>query len=110
MTVTTSRRIRGAWRGCRDDPVVFPIDPRTRKNADEFGLLGHLDRVAVIEPIGYLEMLSLVDGAAAVITDSGGLQEEATALGVPCLTLREQTERPVTLTHGTNRLAPSLDE
>ncbi len=87
-------------------PVVFPIHPRTRKNADEFGLLGQLDRVTVIEPIGYLEMLSLVDGAAAVITDSGGLQEEATALGVPCLTLREQTERPVTLTQGTNRLAP----
>jgi UDP-N-acetylglucosamine 2-epimerase (non-hydrolysing) len=60
----------------------------------------------VLEPLGYLEMLGLVDGAALVLTDSGGLQEETTALGVPCVTLREQTERPVTITEGTNRLAP----
>jgi UDP-N-acetylglucosamine 2-epimerase (non-hydrolysing) len=86
-------------------PVVFPIHPRTWKRAHEFGLLDTLDRVTVVEPIGYLKMLSLVDGAAVVITDSGGLQEESTALGVPCLTLREHTERPVTVIEGTNRLA-----
>src|SRR5690554_2515541 len=62
--------------------------------------------LCVTEPLGYLEMLSLTDGAAVVLTDSGGLQEETTVLGVPCITLREQTERPVTITEGTNRLAP----
>ncbi|HEX8244858.1 MAG TPA: UDP-N-acetylglucosamine 2-epimerase (non-hydrolyzing), partial [Longimicrobium sp.] len=87
-------------------PVVFPVHPRTRRNARAFGLSAQLGRLAVTEPLGYREMLGLVDGAAAVLTDSGGLQEETTALGVPCVTLREQTERPVTLSHGTNRLAP----
>ena len=87
-------------------PVVFPIHPRTAKNAESFGLGGALSALRVVEPLGYREMLSLVDGAAAVLTDSGGLQEETTVLGVPCVTLREQTERPVTLTEGTNRLAP----
>jgi UDP-N-acetylglucosamine 2-epimerase (non-hydrolysing) len=58
----------------------------------------------VIDPLGYVEFLSLVRGAAAVVTDSGGVQEESTILGVPCLTLRSETERPVTITHGTNRL------
>jgi UDP-N-acetylglucosamine 2-epimerase (non-hydrolysing) len=72
----------------------------------EFGLADRAARLKTVEPIGYVDMLALVDGAAAVLTDSGGLQEETTALGVPCLTLREQTERPVTITHGTNRLAP----
>jgi UDP-N-acetylglucosamine 2-epimerase (non-hydrolysing) len=65
-----------------------------------------LDRLRATEPLGYLEMLGLTDGCSVVLTDSGGLQEETTALGVPCVTLREQTERPVTITHGTNRLAP----
>jgi UDP-N-acetylglucosamine 2-epimerase (non-hydrolysing) len=60
----------------------------------------------VVEPLGYCGMLSLCHGAGAVLTDSGGLQEETTVLGVPCVTLREQTERPATITHGTNRLAP----
>jgi UDP-N-acetylglucosamine 2-epimerase (non-hydrolysing) len=87
-------------------PVVFPIHPRTRQKAEEFGLLGKLERLTVVEPLGYLEMLSLLDRAAVVISDSGGVQEETTALGVPCLTLREQTERPVTVTEGTNRLVP----
>jgi UDP-N-acetylglucosamine 2-epimerase (non-hydrolysing) len=86
-------------------PVVLPIHPRTRKNAAEFGLQGSLERLQVVEPLGYTEMLSLTDGAAVVLTDSGGLQEETTALGVPCVTLREQTERPITITEGTNRLA-----
>ena len=87
-------------------PVVFPVHPRTRKQAEAFGLAHQLDQLRVLEPLGYSEMLSLTDGAAAVLTDSGGLQEETTALGVPCVTLREQTERPVTVTNGTNRLAP----
>jgi UDP-N-acetylglucosamine 2-epimerase (non-hydrolysing) len=86
--------------------MVFPIHPRTRQKAEEFGLLGKLERLTVVEPLGYLDMLSLLDRAAVVITDSGGVQEETTALGVPCLTLREQTERPVTVTAGTNRLVP----
>ncbi len=87
-------------------PVVLPIHPRTRKNAEAFGLGDLLNRLTVLEPIGYREMLALTEGAAVVLTDSGGLQEETTALGVPCVTLREQTERPVTVTEGTNRLAP----
>ena len=60
----------------------------------------------MVDPVGYTEMLSLTHGAAAVLTDSGGLQEETTVLGVPCVTLREQTERPITLSEGTNRMAP----
>jgi UDP-N-acetylglucosamine 2-epimerase (non-hydrolysing) len=89
-----------------DLPVVFPIHPRTRARADEFGVQGRLAAVRAMPPLGYREMLSLVDGAAVVLTDSGGLQEETTALGIPCLTLREQTERPVTVVEGTNRLVP----
>jgi UDP-N-acetylglucosamine 2-epimerase (non-hydrolysing) len=87
-------------------PVVLPIHPRTHKNATRFGFDFLLRRLRVVEPLGYCEMLSLTDGAAVVLTDSGGLQEETTALGIPCITLREQTERPITITDGTNRLAP----
>lgn len=86
-------------------PVVFPIHPRTAKNADSFGLADRLQALEVTEPLGYREMLGLVDGAGIVLTDSGGLQEETTVLGVPCVTLREQTERPITVAQGTNRLA-----
>lgn len=78
-------------------PVVFPMHPRTGKNVEEFGLLGSLGRLITTEPLGYIEMLSLSDGAAVVLTDSGGLQEETTVLGVPCVTLRARTERPITL-------------
>jgi UDP-N-acetylglucosamine 2-epimerase (non-hydrolysing) len=87
-------------------PVVLPVHPRTRQRAEAFGLGGMLERLTAVEPLGYTEMLSVTDGAAVVLTDSGGLQEETTVLGVPCVTLREQTERPVTLTQGTNRMAP----
>ena len=66
-----------------------------------------MDRVRMIEPVGYLEMLDLVEHAFAVITDSGGLQEETTALGIPCLTIRPNTERPITISEGTNRLVPN---
>jgi UDP-N-acetylglucosamine 2-epimerase (non-hydrolysing) len=85
-------------------PVVFPIHPRTQARLAASGL--RFSRVRTMPPVGYLEMLDLVAGAYAVITDSGGLQEETTALGVPCLTVRENTERPVTITEGTNQLAP----
>lgn len=87
-------------------PVVFPIHPRTRRSAETFGVQGFLDRLITVEPLSYLEMLALNDGAAVVLTDSGGIQEETTALGIPCVTLREQTERPITLSEGTNRMAP----
>lgn len=87
-------------------PVVLPLHPRTRRNLASFGLESAAASVHMLGPVGYGEMISLTDGAAVVLTDSGGLQEETTALGVPCVTLREQTERPVTLTEGTNRMAP----
>ncbi|HEY7036169.1 MAG TPA: UDP-N-acetylglucosamine 2-epimerase (non-hydrolyzing) [Thermomicrobiales bacterium] len=87
-------------------PVVFPIHPRTRKNLAAFGLGAAAERLRLLEPQGYLQTLSLSDAAAVVLTDSGGLQEETTVLGVPCVTLREQTERPITVEQGTNRLAP----
>lgn len=90
----------------RDLPVVFPIHPRTRKNLDAFGFSRLVERLHLLEPQAYLPTLSLSDGAAVVLTDSGGLQEETTVLGVPCVTLREQTERPITITEGTNQLAP----
>lgn len=87
-------------------PVIFPIHPRTAKQAATFGLEGKLDAIRTVAPLAYREMVGLVESARCVLTDSGGLQEETTALGVPCVTLREQTERPITITEGTNRLAP----
>lgn len=94
-----------------DRPVVFPMHPRTRNRFKEFGLeeaLTSIDGLRLLEPLGYLEFLRLMEGAAVVVTDSGGIQEETTFLGVPCLTLREHTERPVTVEQGTNELL-SLD-
>ena len=87
-------------------PLVFALHPRTRANIERFGLAGLIDpqRMALLPPQGYLEMLGLMAGATLVLTDSGGLQEETTALGVPCLTLRENTERPITVEQGTNTL------
>ncbi len=88
-------------------PVVFPVHPRTRTKLVEFGLASRLlenGRLRLIEPLGYIEFLALLDNAALVFTDSGGIQEETTALGVPCLTFRDNTERPVTVDQGTNRL------
>src|SRR4029079_283731 len=81
-------------------PVIFPIHPRTRKRVQEFGL--SLDGIRAVDPLGYLEFLNLMSNAGMVLTDSGGLQEETTILRVPCLTLRQNTERPVTIDHGTN--------
>jgi UDP-N-acetylglucosamine 2-epimerase (non-hydrolysing) len=87
-------------------PLVFALHPRTRANIDRFGL-GELlasPRIILLPPQGYLEMLGLLAGAKLVLSDSGGLQEETTALGVPCLTIRENTERPITVEQGTNTL------
>jgi UDP-N-acetylglucosamine 2-epimerase (non-hydrolysing) len=86
-------------------PLVLPLHPRGRPVLEAAGL-GAIDpaRLRVIEPLGYIDFLSLVRGATLVLTDSGGIQEETTILGVPCLTLRPNTERPITITHGTNRL------
>jgi UDP-N-acetylglucosamine 2-epimerase (non-hydrolysing) len=103
---TLSTLLQSLARIAAECPVVLPLHPRTRARAREFGLEPLLERVQTTEPLGYLEMLGLTDGSSVVLTDSGGLQEETTALGVPCVTLRAQTERPVTITHGTNRLAP----
>lgn len=87
-------------------PLVFALHPRTRSNIDKFGLQGHLNaqRTVVLPPQGYLETVGLMDHARLVLTDSGGLQEETTALGVPCLTMRENTERPITVEQGTNTM------
>lgn len=88
----------------RERPVIFPVHPRTAQRLRDSGV--SLEGVRVLEPLRYMEMLDLVDGAYAVVTDSGGLQEETTALGVPCFTVRPNTERPITITEGTNRLVP----
>jgi len=93
--------------------VVFPIHPRTRAAAERFGLGGLLERpgMRLLPPQGYLQMLGLTREATLVLTDSGGLQEETTALGVPCITVRENTERPITMTDGTNTLTgPAPDK
>lgn len=87
-------------------PLVLALHPRTRARIDEFGLGDGFDPsgIAILPPQGYLEMLGLMSKATLVLTDSGGLQEETTALGVPCLTLRENTERPITIVEGTNTI------
>lgn len=90
----------------KDQAVVFPVHPRTRASFDAAGLSERLERAGVqlLEPVGYLDFLSLELGAGAVLTDSGGIQEETSALGVPCFTLRANTERPLTIEAGTNVL------
>ena len=91
-------------------PLVFPIHPRTRARAEAYGLLNDLEqnpRIHLAPPLGYLEFQGLVGDAKMVLTDSGGLQEETTALGIPCLTLRENTERPITVIEGTNTIVGS---
>lgn len=87
--------------------ILFPIHPRTRARLNEFGLMEALEKFEhfhLTDPVGYIDFMSIVSGAKLAITDSGGLQEETTYLGIPCLTVRENTERPITLTEGTNRL------
>jgi UDP-N-acetylglucosamine 2-epimerase (non-hydrolysing) len=85
--------------------LVFPIHPRTRKNLEEFGLMGKLSKkILILDPTGYIDFLALTRSANLLITDSGGIQEETTFLGVQCITVRNNTERPVTVTVGTNQL------
>lgn len=94
----------------QDQPIVFPIHPRTVKNLEDNGLMVRLKKLTgmkLIEPLGYLDFLKLMSNAKIVLTDSGGMQEETTILGVPCLTLRDNTERPVTVDVGTNQLVGS---
>ena len=86
-------------------PIVFPVHPRTRKTISELGLSARVNAIKnlrIVDPLGYLDFLSLSSSARLVLTDSGGIQEETTALGIPCLTLRENTERPITVEMGTN--------
>ncbi len=98
--------LRGLGAIAEEREVLLVVHPRTAKQIEAFGFESLLNPLRVTEPLPYVELLSLVDAAAAVVTDSGGLQEETTTLGVPCVTLREQTERPVTVEEGTNRLVP----
>ncbi len=108
---------RGALEGLLDAfaeiertlPIVFPVHPRTRKRFEEFHLterIAQMRNLHLMDPLGYLDFLNLMMGARIMLTDSGGIQEETTFLHVPCLTLRENTERGGTITHGTNRLVP----
>jgi UDP-N-acetylglucosamine 2-epimerase (non-hydrolysing) len=94
-------------------PVLFPLHPRTRQRIAEAGLFERardLANLKLLEPLGYMEFLGLMAQAKLVMTDSGGIQEETTILGIPCLTLRENTERPATITEGTNELVGSRAE
>jgi len=94
-----------------DLPVVFPIHPRTRKMLEASSFSTQGSGLRIIDPLGYLDFLRLQSSAALVITDSGGVQEETTFLGIPCLTVRPNTERPITITEGTNRLVdPERDD
>ncbi len=89
-------------------PVVFPVHPRTRKTIAELGFAERVKKIVglrLVDPLGYLDFLNLYSGAQLVLTDSGGIQEETSVLGVPCITLRENTERPITVTMGTNTIA-----
>ena len=85
-----------------DIPIIFPIHPRTRKRLKDLKNTKYNSNLHLIDPLGYLGFLKLQKDATLVITDSGGIQEETTFLGIPCLTIRENTERPVTVTLGTN--------
>jgi UDP-N-acetylglucosamine 2-epimerase (non-hydrolysing) len=88
-------------------PIVVPVHPRTRKTIAQLGFeerIAQMQGLRLIDPLGYLDFLSLYSNARLVLTDSGGIQEETSALGIPCLTLRENTERPITVTLGTNRI------
>jgi UDP-N-acetylglucosamine 2-epimerase (non-hydrolysing) len=110
---TFSSILRGLNELANAGPIFFSAHPRTRKRIAEFGLESHFDfesagtrdGIRILEPLGYLDFLCLMKYATVVVTDSGGIQEETTCLGVPCVTVRENTERPVTVTKGTNMIA-----
>ena len=90
----------------KDMPIFFPIHPRTKKNLESFHLMEKIngEDFELLPPLPYMKFLNLWKDASLVLTDSGGLQEETTTLGIPCFTIRENTERPITITHGTNQL------
>lgn len=99
------RLLRELERVAAQVPLVFAVHPRTRQRLKQFGLaFSPAAAIRLIEPLGYIDFMKLVTGARLVVTDSGGIQEETTYLGIPCLTLRDNTERPITITEGTNRL------
>ena len=108
--VEDAQTLEGLWRALAGAgaslPVVFPVHPRTRQRLEARAGIRTQEATGVrlLEPLGYMEFLDLVSDARVVLTDSGGLQEETTILGVPCLTLRGETERPITVSHGTNRV------
>ena len=93
-------------------PLIFPVHPRTMGHIEKFGLLEEIEEseITLLPPLGYLHLLGFMKNAKVVLTDSGGIQEETTALGVPCITLRENTERPITITEGTNTIVGSNPE
>lgn len=100
-------------------PIIFPAHLRTQKQIEAFNMkeyfncsfpLNHTGKIHIIEPLGYLEFLKLTSNAKLILSDSGGIQEETTILGVPCLTIRENTERPITITEGTNTLVGTSSE
>jgi UDP-N-acetylglucosamine 2-epimerase (non-hydrolysing) len=95
--------MRGLEALAQELPLIFPLHPRTRANLARFGIATP-PGIEFTEPLPYMEFLNLWKDAVLILTDSGGLQEESTALGIPCLTLRENTERPVTVEEGTNTL------
>lgn len=97
------RSLDAAGRVAKMLPIVFPVHPRTRKHHEEAGLQWP-DGLTAVEPLGYLDFLALMDASRLVLTDSGGIQEETSVLGIPCLTLRANTERPITCHLGTNRV------
>ena len=114
-TVDNSLALRIVWKAlgeiAEEIPIVFPVHPRTQKRMHDLGLasgtgqpFGHRNGIRLLSPLGYMRFLHLESLATFVITDSGGIQEETTVLGVPCLTVRENTERPITVTEGTNTL------
>lgn len=104
-TATLSALLRGLRPIAAELPVVFPVHPRTAASLQRLVAAGGLDAgIRSVAPVGYVDFVRLMGAAVCVLTDSGGIQEETTALGVPCLTLRTTTERPVTTTHGTNRV------
>jgi UDP-N-acetylglucosamine 2-epimerase (non-hydrolysing) len=98
--------VKGLREAAERLPLIFPVHPRTRKGLEQSGLMARLNgsSIRLVEPLGYIPFMNLVFNSRVVITDSGGIQEETTYLGIPCLTLRPNTERPITITQGTNRL------
>jgi UDP-N-acetylglucosamine 2-epimerase (non-hydrolysing) len=107
-TATLTRLLDTLATLSRELPLVFPVHPRTRARLEQSGLLARAaETMLLLPPLDYLDMLGLMACARIVLTDSGGIQEETTALGVPCLTLRENTERPITVEQGTNTIVGS---